>query len=358
MTILKKKQAVLVSLMFISMTSNAQVGNRIIKDSISVVNANDSTKALEAISNTSYSDAYEKALKRKEELTNRKKILNDSIKTWNKELKQLEGLHASIVKSNEKLEEKIAQVKVKDQKSGSSELFKKRDQLLKAISADEKEKASLELQVQEIDGKLETRNHQRENLGRIKDDVTNQIIAENKDYLERPFSKMNLSELRQIKSKCQKYTTDSKVNVFVSKIDVAIKNKDLYDNMVNVVNSAYNKYNVDGALASASQIKGANTLQQKEVSELKSQLSLFADGLSAFKEFINKLNDMRNGVNYSMEYFQTDSKQILSKNNLGNRIENQLKRVPYLNKKFEEFMNAFKAAPNKHSNVETEILNQ
>ena len=59
-----------------------------------------------------------------------------------------------------------------------------------------------------------------------------------------------------------------------------------------------------------------------------------------------------------MEFFQTDNRQILSKNNLGNRIENQLKRVPYLSKKFEEFMNAFKAAPNKHSDVEIEILNQ
>ena len=128
--------------------------------------------------------------------------------------------------------------------------------------------------------------------------------------------------------------------------------------MVNVVNASYKKFDVDRALASVTQIKGANTQQQKEIIELKTEMNLFPEGLAAFKEYITKLNEMRNGVNYSMEYFQTDSKQILSKNNLGNRIENQLKRVPYLNKKFEEFMNAFKAAPNKHSNVETEILNQ
>ena len=111
-------------------------------------------------------------------------------------------------------------------------------------------------------------------------------------------------------------------------------------------------------MASVTQIKGANPHQQKEIDELKNSVDFVPDGLAAFKEFITKLNEMRNGVNYSMEYFQTDSKQILSKNNLGNRIEKKLKRVPYLSKKFEEFMNAFKAAPNKHSNVETEILNQ
>ena len=176
--------------------------------------------------------------------------------------------------------------------------------------------------------------------------------------MERPFTEMNLSELRVIKSKCQKYATDAKVNAFVTKVDDIIRNKELYDNMVNVVNASYKKFDVERALTSVTQIKGTNPLQQKEIVELKTQLTLFPEGLAAFKEYITKLNEMRNGVNYSMEFFQTDNRQILSKNNLGNRIENQLKRVPYLSKKFEEFMNAFKAAPNKHSDVETEILNQ
>lgn len=335
----------LVALLFVSMTTNAQVGNRIIRDSISVSNSN-------------YSEAYEDALKRKEELSTMKKALNDSIRNWNKELKKLEGLHASIVRSNEKLEARIAQEKEKYQKSGFSELLKRREQLLTDISTDEKERALLELQLQEVDDKLRDRNIQKENLERIKDNVSNQILAENKQYLERAFSNMDLSELRQIKSKCLKYATDAKVNAFVAKIDNVTKNKELYDNMVNVVNAAYKKNDVDRALTSVNRIKGTNMLQQKELIELKTQMTLFPAGLAAFKEFITYLNEMRNGVNYSMEYFQTDSKHILSKNNLENRIENQLKRVPYLNKKFEEFMNAFKAAPNKHSNIETEILNQ
>lgn len=341
-----------------SFVTNTQARNCISNDSVSTSINGDTISVSSLSSKLDYSDAYENALKRKEELSNRKAILNDSIKNWNRELKKLEGLHFLIVKSNEKLEEKIAQVKIKEQKSGIPELTKKRNLLLKTIIAEEEEKALLESQLYGINGKLDAKNRQRENLGKIKDNVSNQIIAENKDYLEMSFAEMNLSELRVIKSKCQKYATDAKVNAFVAKIDNVINNKELYNNMVAVVHSAYRKFDVDMALASVTQIKETNLLQQKEISELRTQLTMFHDGLTAFKEFITKLNEMRNGVNYSMEYFQTDSKQILSKNNLEYRIENQLKRVPYLNKKFEDFMKAFKAAPNKHSNIETEIFNQ
>lgn len=354
----RNKYVVFALLLVISLITNAQTRNSISNDSVPPTIGGDFVRIPSASSNMNYTNAYEGALKRKEELTNRKAFLIDSIKKWNKELKKLESLHMSIVKSNEKLEEKIAQAKTKGQKNGVPELTKKKEQLLKTIMAEEKEKALLESQLADIVGKLDTRKSQRENLGKIKDNVSNQIIAENKDYLERSFSEMNLSELRVIKSKCQKYATDAKVNAFVAKVDNVIKNKELYDNMVNVAHASYKKFDVDRALTFVTQIKGTNTLQQKEIFELKTQLTLFPEGLAAFKEYITKLNEMRNGVNYSMEFFQTDSKQILSKNNLGNRIENQLKRVPYLNKKFEEFMNAFKAAPNKHSNVEAEILNQ
>lgn len=338
--------------------TNAETRNSVSNDTIYSVIDKDSVKTSYVGLKSDYSDAYEAALKRKEELIRRKTVLGNSVKNWNKELKKLEALHASIVKSNEKLEDKIAQAKVKEQKNGVHELIKKKNQLSQTIIANKKEKASQESQLKDIVGKLDAKNHQRENLGKIKDNVSNQIIAENKDYLERPFAEMTLPGLSAVKSKCQQYTSDAKVNAFVGKIDKVIKNKELYDNMVNVVNSAYNKNNVEKALASVSQIDGANMLQQQEISELKSQLSLYSDGLDAFKDFITELNRMRNGVNYSMEFFQTDSELIMSKKDLGNRIENQLKCVPYLNKKYEAFMKAFKAAPNKHSEIEKEFLGQ
>lgn len=339
-----------------SLITNAERRNSVSNDTIYSVIDKDSVKTSYAGLKSDYSDAYEAALKRKEELTRRKNVLGDSVKNWTKELKKLEALHASIVKSNEKLEDKIAQAKVKVQKNGVHELIKTKNQLSQTIIANKKEKASQESQLKDIVSKLGAKNHQRENLCKIKENVSNQIIAENNDYLERPFAEMTLPELSAIKSNCKQFTSDAKVNAFVGKIDKVIKNKELYDNMVSVVSSAYNKNNVEKALASVSQIDGTNMLQQKEIAKLKAQMTSFAEGLAAFKEFIKRLNDMRNGVNYSMEFFQTDSKQIMSKNDLGKRINDKLIRVPYLKKKFEEFMTEFKKNPNKHYEVEKEIL--
>lgn len=170
---------------------------------------------------------------------------------------------------------------------------------------------------------------------------------------------MTLAELNKIKSRCQRYEEDPKIKAFVEKTNNTIRNKEMYDNMIKVVNSPYNRNDVDRALASCNQIKGINASQQKEVGEVKGQLLSFNEGLLAFKEFINSINEKRKGVNnYKWEFFETDRDFIYSENNLGKRIEAQLKRVPYLKKKFDAFMKAFKAAPSKHSNIENEILSQ
>lgn len=306
----------------------------------------------------SYSAAYEAALRRKEELISRKTQLIDSIKYLNKEYKRLGELHASIVKSNNKLENKNIQVKKEMQKNGILDLIKKKELLIDTIVAEEKEKALLDLQLKDIETKLEPRNREKESLERTRDSVSGIIIAENKEYLEKPFSQMSHLELQAIKSKCDSFMVDPHINSFVKQVDVVIKNKRVCDNMTKVVNAAYNKNEIDKALISVNHIKAPNSIQQKEISELKDQLMLFSEGLDAFKEFITKLNRMRDGVNYSWEFFQTDCKQIMSKNNLGERVENHLKRVPYLNQKYEEYLAALKSDPNSHPAIELEILNQ
>lgn len=326
-------------------------------DSISPASHADSVKASLPGSESDYTTAYETALKRKELLEYRKQHLMDSINEWNKELKRLEAHGTSIVKSNGKMKTKINEAKTTVQKNGIYSLMERKQQLEQSITAKKNEKALLQAQLQLLQEKLDTTNRQREHLEKIQDDVTEHIIAENKDYVEKSFSEMSLSELKSIRLKCQEHISVERVNELVTKIDNAIMNKELYDNMVQVVNAAYKKPDVEKALTSVSQIKEVNQLQQKEISELKAQLTLFADGLSTFKEFITTLNDKRKGVNnYSYEYFQDD--QVLSINNLSQRIETQVKRVPYLNRKFEAFMKAFQAAPNKHSPIEAEILVQ
>ena len=97
--------------------------------------------------------------------------------------------------------------------------------------------------------------------------------------------------------------------------------------------------------------------QKAEITALKKQLEAFGEGVSAFKEFINNLNRCRKGVNYSMAFFRDDKRQILP-DKLEQKISTKLMIVPYLKSKYEGFMKAFQKSPNKHSDIETEILNQ
>ena len=351
------KYILLLILFPLSLVSNAQDEKRKSGNSASKVVANDSIKKLGGNLSVNYSVAYESALKRNEKLQKLKQCLSDSIEIWHKELKKYDASHASIVKSIEKLEAKVKQEELKVQKSGVIELRRKRDVLLEEIRKEKEEKHLQDSCLQEIISKLNDKTSQIQNLANIKDNVSKQVIAENKDYLEKPFREMDLATLNLIKSKCQKYSSDANVNAFISKIDHIINNKQLFNDIEKVVNSPYNKFEVNKALAAIPQFSNINSAQRSEILELKRQLTIFPSGLAAFKEFINNLNRCRNGVSYSVDFYRADKTRIF-RNGLEQKVKDELLAVPYLKTKYEKFMEIFKKNPNKHSDIEAEILNQ
>ena len=119
-----------ISTAFFPLANNA---NRDTNDYSLFIRSNDSTKTVSLQGQTDYAEAYEKALKRKEYLTLKRKMLNDSIKEWGKELKRLEGEHKSIKMSIEKQNDIAAQFKNEETQSKISSLQKKDEQLEKNI---------------------------------------------------------------------------------------------------------------------------------------------------------------------------------------------------------------------------------
>ena len=114
---------------------------------------------------------------------------------------------------------------------------------------------------------------------------------------------------------------------------------------------------MDKALVAIPHFTNINSAQRSEILELKRQLTIFPSGLSTFKEFINNLNRCRNGVSYSIDFYRADKKSIFP-NDLEQKVKDVLLAVPYLKTKYEKFMEIFKKNPNKHSDIEAEILNQ
>lgn len=311
-----------------------------------------------AVSSPGIIEEYEKALLINEQLSERKKALDDSVKTLKKQLNKLKDTQTSIEKSNRSLESRIERQRSNKHMAEYVALQQTKDSLLREISIQEQSATRLTGQLADANDRLKASSRRRDDLVKVKDDVTRRIIDDNSSYLEKPFTEMNLQELQKIKSDCRDYMSDDKVRDFVKKVDAVAGNLSKYDYMAEVTNSPYSKENVERALASLAYIdsNALTQVQKQEISALKEQLESYSEGLMAFREYISEINKRRDGVNYSMEYFTTDNELILKKNNLGKRIEGSLKEVPYLRNKFEEFIEGLKRNPDGHSKAEIEIL--
>lgn len=315
-----------------------------------------SSSDIPVISND-YTKQLEQAIAKQSKLKKRKKELQI-------ELKEAMDKEKKLSKQFKKLRSKVSQYQNSIQESlemqkstGYVELCEKKEQLLDSIEKRQLALNSLNKQLTTLDEQLEESSDKMSELNKVKQEVCSRLIAENEQYIGQPFSQQTIVQLKEIRKKCSPYISDQKIHSFVEKIDNTINNRIRYDEIQTVLNSKYNKAAISLSLTQINSMKDLSINQKGELGTMKKQLESFADGLSVFKEFINNLNKCRDGVDYSIVYFQDDKKRILPKD-LEQRLNTKLLIVPYLKAKYEDFMNAFEKDPNKHSDIEMEILNQ
>lgn len=283
------------------------------------------------------------------ELTMQKEVLGDSIKKWGKELKALKQQEDENTRTIKQLQEQLARFKDDADYLEVCGLLKRKEELLAALEKQEKEVHSLQAQLQTINGNLRTMQ-QRARLDSVRGSIAGQVIANNKDYLQLPFSQMSLDKLDKIIRENEKYQDDRSVAKLLAQAKVVERNKRAYDEMELAAKSRFDKDNINRLLR-ADPLKGLNEVQQKEVAEVLRQLRLFEDGLGVFKEFIGQMQECRKNVNcYSKEYFNSDKKGVLKKRQ--GRIKETVEQVPYLKKMFANYTFA------KYRAIENEILNQ
>lgn len=290
------------------------------------------------------------AARQNKELTMQKEVLGDSIKKWGKELKALKQQEEENTKTIKQLQEQLARFKDDADYLEVCGLLKRKEELLAVLEEQEKEVHSLQTQLQAINGDLCTMQQQYARLDSVRGSIAGQVIANNEDYLQLPFSQMSLDKLDKIIRENEKYQDDRSVAKLLAQAKVVERNKRAYDEMELAANSRFDKDNIN-CLLRADPLKGLNEVQQKEVAEVLRQLRLFEDGLGAFKELIGKMQECRKNVNcYSKDYFDHDKKGLLKKRQ--GRITETVEQVPYLEKMFGDYKFA------KYRAIENEILNQ
>lgn len=305
-----------------------------------------------------YTSQLERALGKKEELelkeTKLKNILSNLKKNVKERNNKSRKIKAEIVDKQKDIDKLSEKLKL----TIYSDLLKRKEQLETSVDTNLQCLTNLNEQLLLTNKQLGESQSQRDELDKVKREVSSTLISENRPYIEQPFAKMSIERLKEIQKTCSPYTTDQKINAFVVTVENTIKNKTTYDEVCMVLNSSYQKFAVTQSLAKLQSMQNLSISQRNEIVSTKKQLESFCDGLLAFKEFIKNLNECRKETDkYTWEYFLADKRPIY-KNNLEESIKTKLYAVPYLKNKYEEFMKAFKKSPNKHFDIETEILNQ
>lgn len=304
-----------------------------------------------------YANQLEQAVVKEEKLTKRKKELLDSLNKAKSSEKELSKLLKKTQSEVSKYRTTIQKFLETQKSNGYEDLNKRKEQLLSSIKQNKKILNDLHIELKTVNTQLGESNNKKVELDKIKQEVGFKLVEENEQYLQLPFSQMATERLRAIRKNCVPFTAEQKINAFVVKIDNTITNRAHYEYLQKVLNSKYDKSAISIALSNIQSMTDLSFEQKAEITALKKQLEAFGEGVSAFKEFINNLNRCRKGVNYSMAFFRDDKRQILP-DKLEQKISTKLMIVPYLKSKYEGFMKAFQKSPNKHSDIETEILHQ
>lgn len=304
-----------------------------------------------------YAQQLEQALAKNGELNRRSDELKEIFKATKNKEKKISAQSEKIKSDISRTQKDIDELKKNQKSSGYPELAKEFEQLCQSVNLNSAKLSQLREELSLITSRLGESDNEISELDKLKDEVSTTLISENQSYLTQPFSTLSIDQLLIVRKKCSPYTSDQKINAFVVRIDNTIQNKRVYDEINSVLNSKYQKTAISTALDKIRSLQNLSPEQRNEIGVMRKQLNAFGEGLAAFKEFINNLNRCREGAVYSVQFFQHDKKRIIS-DDLENRIRSKLLIVPYLKNKYDSFMNAFRKAPNNHSDIEAEILNQ
>ena len=283
------------------------------------------------------------------------KTLNQRVKDWNDSIKAYEK---KLKNANNKLKQQQQQIdKIQPQKNQDDEAaLEKRQQRLQSERERLKEQnAELQREIDDLNHNWDEKSRNLKELESIQQGMAMDFVNENEPYLEQAFSKMSMPKLHQLQEKCGVYQGNHIVDAFSEKLENVIRQKETIDTANAVVNRSFDRNAVTKADRSLSQLNNLTEAQANEVTLLRQQLAGFEKGLKAFKAYIDDFDSRRESIT-SAKYVKTEVGFV--EENMGDRIENEIKAVPYLKTTFEMYKKAILAKPLEKSDAEKAILKQ
>ncbi|WP_320788298.1 hypothetical protein [Prevotella sp.] len=188
---------------------------------------------------------------------------------------------------------------------------------------------------------------QREELEKFKKNAADKFFERNSGYLQRHFNEMSIIELEKIRER----GNELGMTEFVKTIDATKRNKKIFDKASTILNNKYNESAINGMLQEIEKTSFPNDIQKEDMEEKKRLLNVFKEGLGTFKDLIAKYAQYRNTI-----FSESDVNEqiVIITNNIGKEGMDKIKDVPYLKRKYDEYIKELKKNPKSREETETE----
>ena len=289
-------------------------------------------------------------------------VLNQQIKDWNDTIKSLDKKLQKANISLQKQQKQLEKLQLDKDQEKETALLNRQQELQAKLDNLKYENDYLEQEIDSLKQSLGETSKNLEELEGIKQGVAEDFVNKNEPYLENLLSKMNIDNLQQLHEKCDSYQGDRNVKSFSKKLEHVLECKEIFDAADAVDHQPFDREAINNALKSMSKLNHLSDPQAEEVENLRKQLASFETGLIAFKDFITQFQKKRKAITSSQDVGSEVERIRKKKNEDGKtmawRIENEISQIPYLKKKFDQYMKAIQANPKKVPDVENEILKQ
>ena len=187
--------------------------------------------------------------------------------------------------------------------------------------------------------------------------ITGFINGSNKT-LGQSFAELSADELNRIEKRCGNYDSDERVEKLADKVRKIKDYKDIHDDAVGVLEMRYDKGMVERTIRRLKSIPKdvLSFPQQKDINRLLGGAENYAKGIAVFKKYIDEINRRRDGMDgYTVEYYNYDREKALDTDNLRKDIDRYVRKVPYLDRAFDDHHRTLLNDPASHPEIEKEI---
>lgn len=214
---------------------------------------------------------------------------------------------------------------------------------------------------QELDGideEIVTYASYNEKLKSLRNKTITGFINGSNKTLGQSFAELSADELNRIKKRCGNYDGDERVEKLADKVMKVKHYKDIHDEAAGVLKMRYDKGMVERTIRSLKSIpKDVLSIpQQKDINRLLGGAENYAKGIAVFKKYIDEINRRRDGTDgYKVEYYNYDREKALDTDNLRKDIDRYVRKVPYLDRAFDDHHRTLLNDPASHPEIEKEI---